>query len=413
MKTAGRRRRGEACVTRSGSGLKECAGNAYVGPTSAGRSVDSSILNESFLKTVFGVFIVMSAAGVVPWLVHCGMAAGSAATLTIKSSIDGGPWNIDSAIYPLTGRKIVLKVDHLSVATTRWYQIIPDISKPFKNANFPWDPNPYQWIGFAKIKYSRKELEACRGKWEIEPFAQPKADEGQGMSEVPKHYVERVRISINSLLGRGGTSEFPKHYRKDVGSFWFQVEIEKAGKVMRSAGIADSDHKGLSPKVFRVSIRDGEGYLGYLTSFFNVPGVFGSVMYQSNNYIGVDCSKVLAAAYGRWKGTLIRKAYNVDALVLRLPKRAESEVVDGKPNRELAWGKDIRRGDLIAVKYAGKKRYQHIGAFFADANEDGLLGPEDLIIHAGPEPLHFTALQEGKFNGHIVVLEPDFSKLPK
>ena len=43
----------------------------------------------------------------------------------------------------------------------------------------------------------------------------------------------------------------------------------------------------MSPKVFRVSVRDGEGYVGWLASYFNVPGLFGSVIHQSANYIGV------------------------------------------------------------------------------------------------------------------------------
>jgi hypothetical protein len=196
-----------------------------------------------------------------------------------------------------------------------------------------------------------------------------------------------------------------------VGSFWFQVEVEKDGRTQRSAGIDESDKLGLSPKVFRVSIRDGDGYVGYLTSFLNVPGLFGSVMGQANNYIGADCSKVLAAAYGKWKGKPIDKAYNVNSLVTYLPKLAEFDIVDGKPDKEIKWGQDVNPGDLIAVKYPAQKQYQHIGALFADADKDGSLSEDDVVIHAGPEPLHYSKLKEGGFNGHVVILGPKFSEL--
>ncbi len=319
------------------------------------------------------------------------------ATLTIKSSVNGSAWSSDGSIYPLKGEKVVLKVDRAPGAVTRWYQILPDLSKRYKNANFPWDKDPYKWIGLAKIDYSRKELTQFKGQWEIEPFRPTNSDS----------FLSKLASSIPGLNSLGADS----HYHDDVGSFWFQVEVEKDGKTQRSAGIEESDKMGLSPKVFRVSIRDGEGYVGYLTSFFNVPGLFGSVMGQANNYIGADCSKVLAAAYGKWKGKPIDKSYNVSSLVSLLPKLAEFDIVGGKPDKAIKWREEVNPGDLIAVKYPGEKQYQHIGALFADADKDGFLSEDDVVLHAGPDPLNFRTLKAGGFNGHVVILEPKFSVL--
>jgi hypothetical protein len=61
-----------------------------------------------------------------------GIIAGSAATLVIKSRVDAGPWTTDSAIYPLKGQKVILKIDAIPGETVRWYQIIPDISWPVR-----------------------------------------------------------------------------------------------------------------------------------------------------------------------------------------------------------------------------------------------------------------------------------------
>jgi len=315
------------------------------------------------------------------------LANSSVAAVVIQSSIDDGAWKKATAIYPLKGQKLTLKVAKESGATIRWYQIFPDISKNYKNANYSSEKNPYQWIGFGKIDYERQELTQFRDQWQIQPFE--------------KQYDRLVFDLFNYFWKLFNYSRF---YQKDVGSFWFQVEIEKRGKIRKSPGIENSDNRGLSPKVFRVSIRDGSGYLGYLTSFFNVPGIFGSTSYQSKHYIGVDCADVLVVAYSKWKGKPLRKNYNVAMLVNQFPKRGEFDLVNGEPSKEFVWGKDIRPGDLIAVRYPGARQYQHVGALSKDANNNGVLDGEDSIIHAGPIPLHYSYMKGGSFNGHIVIL---------
>jgi hypothetical protein len=309
----------------------------------------------------------------------------SVPTLLIQSRINGGPWVKSTAIYPLKGQKVALKVDKISGGTIRWHQIIPDTSKIYKNANLPWEKDAYKWIGLARIDYQRKELTGFQGRWQIEPFD------------------NENNTQVRAFWDKAANSKF---YHEDVGSFWFQAEVNKEGVIYRSAGIEDSDKKGLSPKVFRVSIRDGDGYIGYLTSFFNVPALFGSITYQSNNYIGVDCADVLVAAYGKWKNKPIEKNYNVAMLVSQWAKVQEFDLLEGIADKQLKWGRDVRPGHFIAVRYSGSKQYQHIGALFSDANRNGVLDGGDLVIHAGPVPLHCSYLREGNFDGHIVILQP-------
>jgi hypothetical protein len=245
----------------------------------------------------------------------------------------------------------------------------------------------------AKIDYHRKELTGFQGRWQIEPF------DNENYTQVR----DRKSSSFRSSWDKTANSKF---YHEDVGSFWFQAEVTKEGVIYRSAGIEDSDKKGLSPKVFRVSVRDGEGYIGYLTSFFNVPALFGSITYQSNNYIGVDCADVLVAAYDKWKNKPIEKNCNVAMLVSQWAKVGELDLSEGTADKQLKWGRDIHPGYFIAVRYSGSKQYQHIGALFSDANQNGILDGGDVIIHAGPVPLHCSYLREGNFDGHIVILQP-------
>jgi hypothetical protein len=191
-----------------------------------------------------------------------------------------------------------------------------------------------------------------------------------------------------------------------VGSFWYQVEVRTEGGVGRSPGIEDGDGRGLSPEVFRVSVRAGAGYLGWLASFYNVPAVFGSTPYQSRNYIGVDCADVIMVALSRWRDEALTRDWNVQMLTRALPQVLDFGLTRGVPSRPVAWGGDVRPGDLIAVKYPGARMFQHVGALWKDANGDGKLDRDDLVIHAGPQPLHISQLGAGPFDGKVVVLRP-------
>ncbi|MFE8596334.1 hypothetical protein [Archangium violaceum] len=315
-----------------------------------------------------------------------------AGDLSLEARVDSGRWMRGASISPRKGEAIALRVAPRPDATIRWYRIYADLSRYYKNANHPWEPSPYAWVGWGKIPYLREELRSLRGRWEINPLdASGRVLRGEELEPHP--------------------AKAP-HYVEDVGTFWFQAEVEAGGAISRSPGLERSDHRGLSPQVFRISIREGEGYLGYLTSFFNVPGLFGSVPHQSYNYIGVDCADVLMAARARWMGKPLERDFNVASLVEELPRAATIQFRKGAPDRALSIGKDVRPGDLLAVRYTGARQFQHVGAFYSDGNANGLLDADDLVLHAGPEALHLSRLGEGAFDGEVAILRPERGRPP-
>jgi hypothetical protein len=257
-------------------------------------------------------------------------------------------------------------------------------------------------------------MESFRDRWEIRPFEgedggdSSEATESKGFSGSRDETLRSASATADRRQGDidSGGSGADRFYHRDVGSFWFQVEVAHQGRVSYSPGIESCDERGLSTKVFRVAVRDGEGYLGYLTSFHNVPGVFGSVTYQSHNYLGVDCADVLMAAYGRWKGKAMEKNYNVAMLVTEWPHVHAFDLDAGTPTPKTRWSDDVRPGDLVAVRYDGARQYQHVGALYRDANANAILDGEDLVLHAGPWPLRASRLKEGNFDGHVVVMRP-------
>ncbi len=299
-------------------------------------------------------------------------------TLRIEVRVGEGAWSVEPAVYPLRGEPVSLRVPEQEGAEPRWYQIFPVLDTMYKNANHPWEEDPYQWVGLDSIAYQRVERTDLRGLWEVRPLEAPAGD------------PHRSRF----------------HHR-DLGSSWYQVELHSPEGLAISPGLESNDARGLSPQVMRISVRGSEGYIGWLESYFNVPGLFGSVTAQSAGYLGVDCADVLVAAWHRWKGRPLTKNHNVAMLVELWPRVLELDLQGGEPAALVPWGEGVRPGDILAVRYPGKAQFQHIGALYRDADGDGLLGGDDLVLHAGPWPLQSARLDRGGFDGHVVVLRPE------
>lgn len=306
--------------------------------------------------------------------------ASLGATLTIESQNREGEWGKVNSRYLLRGDSISLRVSipEDSIQRIEWYQIIPDVSQYYKNANHPHEPNPYKWVGFGEIAYNRIK---------IEPFK------------------NQQKVQVTPQLLKRNTPIATAYYHYYLGSFWFQVEVTLMnGTKITSAGVEKNDHRGLSPRILRLSYLESYDFMGYLTSYLNVPGIFGSVPYQCKNYIGVDCADVIMAARSIEK-TLPFKDYNVAMMVRKFKHRATLTLDYGSPSKELTWGKDLDVGDFIAVKYSPKSQYAHIGVLYKDANSNGFLDSEDIVLHAGPDALHGSRLSDRGFDGEIVILK--------
>lgn len=296
----------------------------------------------------------------------------------ISYKVDNRVYKRDTSVHLQPNQKLKLKFNPQNIKSIKWYQIIPDSSKFYKNANHPWENNPYKWIGFGKIDYQRVEVVPFQGKSEV---------------EIDSKILELYRPKNN------------KFYNTKLGSFWFQaVVVLNNGKVVQSAGLESNNHRGISTKVFRLTYQESNDYIGYLTGFFNVPGIFGAVPAQSKNYVGVDCADVLTATSAIINNIKL-KEYNVAMLVNEMKTQSTLKVENGVPLKKLKWEKDFRKGDFIAVKYREDGRYAHIGLLYEDANSDGWLDKDDIIINAGPHALHTLKLSKGAFDGFVKILK--------
>lgn len=305
--------------------------------------------------------------------------------IAVEVRVDDGPWSRD-AVAPLAGARLALRVAGLDVpdgATVRWYRVVPDVGTRHKNANFPWEPDPYAWIGEREPPSTRVEILDWAGQhtievgWDVAALAAV----ADLLPDDPPGYRERLR----------------RYLRRGVGSFWFQVEVDAAGVTHRSPGPDEGYARAL-----RVSLREGDDDVGWVTAFHGVPAVFGSAVAQSDGYRGVDCADVLVAAHAHARGGHVTRNERVASLTASLARVADSRLVEGRAEPPVSWS-TIRRGDLIAVRYDGASEPQHIGILVGD-DGDGVLDGDDEVLHAGPWPLQREALAGGSFDGRVSVL---------
>src|SRR5260370_23149687 len=116
------------------------------------------------------------------------------------------------------------------------------------------------------------------------------------------------------------------------------VQLGSDETIYATPDASDSDGM-ISPRVFRYSFRSGDDFLGWLSSFFNVPYLFGSAgkgtRNQAERYLGADCADILVAA-------LRRRGLAIDYTSV-------TELVDTLPKVKGA----VRPGDLYALDYVG------------------------------------------------------------
>jgi hypothetical protein len=250
-------------------------------------------------------------------------------------------------------------------ADIRWRRVEPqmehvDTPPPNKDVQVyanavVFGPSHGTWIGYDQIEYFQTELDA-RGPTLTVHDARPSDDE----------LAEKRAAGLRGL------------------------------GVMRVQATVD----GVATAPLRYSYRNGDDFLGWLTSFYNVPYLFGSAgkgaKNQAEQYIGADCADILVAALRRagWKKLEYSSVADlVDALHPVGKPLVVKPCKDGVCEASVArYGRDVKPGDMLALDYIGAesdlpREWDHIVVVIEDRGPggvaDGRLGPEDLVMDSG------------------------------
>lgn len=240
----------------------------------------------------------------------------------------------------------------------------PNPGNPAYSNNVLFGPDHGKWLGYDTIEYIETPVR-----------------------DGPSLTVDRARPSFKQLAANRG-----------LGTVRYAVSVGFGDQIARSPGMEATGRGGISPKVFRLSFRPGDGLLGYLQSYFNVPNVFGSAgrgrRHQTELHQGADCADVIIGA-ARKAGADV--AYTSVAGMAKYTRRLTDRLYfDGQVFRTLTddgpgdpvilrWGEDIQPGDIMLIKYARfdftGRTWDHIGVLEADAGEPGVLDPKDPLLH--------------------------------
>ncbi len=285
------------------------------------------------------------------------------------------------------GRR-ALRTEKLEDARVRWSSVEPHgfRTSPAKNgvgstwySNVSQEPGTFgKWMGYDAVDYFERELVSWSAK---------------------------AIIPAAITAGEDNAQQVP-----GLGTLRFKVEVEIAGAVVASPGKDAVDSFGILPAVHRVSIRQSDDFLGWLSSYLLVPEVFGSAGggrdHQTERFVGADCADVMVGAMRRAGRRL---AYtNVAGLPAYTKRIAGSIALDerGAPSTPIT---GVRAGDLIRIDYGGAfaghtpRAWDHVAALWEDRSDpagphrggpDGQLDGFDLVIHMGHPRLKIEPMSE-------------------
>ncbi len=288
----------------------------------------------------------------------------------------------DAPSLRLRGRRISSKrirpLQRLARVRLRWSLVEPyqhHQHKPYPNKGNPAYSNSVlfgkrhgRWLGFDKLEYHETAI-----------F-------GAGASKL---VVKRATPTHKKVNVHGG-----------LGTMRYRVQVTwKKGRAS-SPGATSTERGGISPRVLRVSWRAADDLVGWLTSYYNVPNVFGSAgaggRHQTERYQGADCADIITGAARRAGAKL---PYTHAAGLLRYARKVtpkllltKSGLVYAEGRRKgqrahLRFGKQLRRGDLMLIDYVGwngtGRGWDHVGVLSADRGKKGWLDPADRHIHMG------------------------------
>ena len=209
-----------------------------------------------------------------------------------------------------------------------------------------------RWIGFDRLEYFESPLD------------------GDGTTRLVRDALPSPGAQLPSSSPR------PEPWL-GLGVMHLAATVHLGDSALATPGADDAPDGTLAQRVFRYSFRSGDDFLGWLTSWFNVPYLFGSAgkgaSAQAERYVGADCADVLVAALRRTGR--------------RLEYTSVGDLVDALPHPS----GPVRAGDLYALDYVGfaalPRSWDHIVALVEDrgpdGKPDGKPGPEDLVIDSG------------------------------
>ncbi|MBZ5708764.1 hypothetical protein K7C98_05820 [Nannocystis pusilla] len=258
-------------------------------------------------------------------------------------------------------RRVEPRMQHVATAPPN-----PDIAI-YANA-VVFGPSHGAWLGYDRLEYFETPVPAGDDRWTLT--------------------VRDARPSDLALAD----ARLPEY--RDLGTMRLAATVTGPDAVARPTPDADDTPRGeIAGDVFRYSVRSGDGLFGWLTSWFNVPYVFGSAgvgaRSQAERRVGADCADLIVAGLRR-AGRRDLAYSSVGGLVRSLQRVTGPLVVHARGDALADYAP--QPGDILALDYidvaALPRPWDHIVVLAVDRGPgggpaDGRLGPDDLVADIG------------------------------
>ncbi|WP_143141070.1 hypothetical protein [Nannocystis exedens] len=262
----------------------------------------------------------------------------------------------------------------------RWRRVEPrmqHVTTPAPNAAVAlyanavvFGPTHGRWLGYDRLEYFETALPAGDDRWTLTVGDARPSDPALADARLPEY--------------------------RDLGTMRLAATVTGPDAVARATPDVDDAPRGqIGDDVFRYSVRSGEGLFGWLTSYFNVPYVFGSAgvgaRSQAERRVGTDCADLIVAGLRRaGRGDL---AYSSVGGLVRSLQRVTAPLAVHARGEALDPAVYVPRpGDILALDYLGSaalpRPWDHIVVLAVDRGPgggpaDGRLGPDDLVADIG------------------------------
>jgi hypothetical protein len=323
---------------------------------------------------MFASALVLTAVGDRPASArHVEVRVGDAVTLYAAVRA-GGLWYTDAPRVRGVSRRKVRPLSALADGVETTWSLVepqmfhvttapPNVGNPAYSNSVLFGPGHGRWLGYDTLEYTERPL----------------SHSGAAL-RITKATPTDPHLARNAGLGT-------MRYRISV--------VAPDGRSWQSPGADATSRTGIKNSVRRVSFRGGDDLVGWLESYFNVPNVFGSAgvgrRHQTDRHQGADCADVIVGA-ARKAGA--RLPYTSVAGLHRHTRSVSDvlRITDGRlfdadeAEVELRWGKDLRKGDLVLIKYGVDftgRAWDHIAVLVSDRGLPGVLDPEDEVLHMG------------------------------
>ncbi|MBT3814698.1 hypothetical protein HOE37_02340 [Candidatus Woesearchaeota archaeon] len=236
------------------------------------------------------------------------------------------------------------KLEHVIM---QWSKVEPLIDSHFPYENS--DPDTRKWLGIDKINYASSQVEKTKGLQRILADAKPTK----------------------------------QNHNFELGTMRFSLELRINDKSWNTPNHNNVKRGGIKSDVLRICYLLDETFLGWTTSYFNVPGIYGSASlnhshsqrsHQTELYLGFDCADLIVGAarhlnrkykYTNADGLRQQTEYSDEYLL-----HQNGEITDLEGNTaQLKYDQDVQQGDLVFFADQNSNRYWHVVVLLEDVND--------------------------------------------